>query len=93
MSPYYFNLHIDSVIEKICETRSGCVLGFLPSNILAYADDIYLIAPLINSLKYLISIFRNKVKNLKLTINCKKFFLTIKNLVYISTALNLKISI
>ena len=60
-----------------------------------YADEICLFAPSINSLKYLI--FRIEVKKLKLTINCKKLvcikFLTIKNLVCISTVLNLKMSI
>lgn len=44
LSPFLFKLYIDSIITEISEMDQGCRLGITRLNVLAYADDIVLIA-------------------------------------------------
>ena len=43
LSPFLFKLYIDKVIQKISQTNVGCSLGYIRVNILAYADELFLI--------------------------------------------------
>lgn len=53
LSGLFFNIYINALIDKISRLESGCRLGIIRSNIIAYADDIVLIAPSATSLQYL----------------------------------------
>ena len=72
LSGLLFNIYIDSLISKISEMNIGCRLGVIRSNIIAYADDIVLLAPSLQSLKLMINIARNEAANLKLEFNYDK---------------------
>ena len=74
LSPYFFNVYIDDLIEKISKNKNGCKLGIISSNIIGYADDICLLAPSINSLQNLINLFEKEIEELKLNINLSKCF-------------------
>ena len=44
LSPFLFKLYIDEALAEISANEIGCTLGTLRINILAYADDLVLIA-------------------------------------------------
>ena len=45
LSPFLFNFYINSIIEEISDMDVGCNYGFTRCNIIAYADDLVLLAP------------------------------------------------
>lgn len=45
LSPYLFNRYIRGMIHGIARSPSGCNIGNIPVNILAYADDVVLLSP------------------------------------------------
>ena len=57
LSSLFFNLYIDSVLSHISKMKIGCKLGFISSNILAYADDVVILAPSATGLQLLIDNF------------------------------------
>ena len=72
LSSLLFSLYIDSLLEKISGLKVGCRLGILSSNIIAYADDIVLLAPSVSSLQMLIDVANNEALLLDLRFNLKK---------------------
>ena len=40
LSPYLFSRYIRGMLHNIASSRTGCYIGNLPLNVLAYADDI-----------------------------------------------------
>ena len=60
------------MLEKISGLKVGCRLGILSSNIIAYADDIVLLAPSVGSLLMLIDVANNEALLLELQFNSKK---------------------
>ena len=74
LSPLFFNLYINSLINKISSQRIGCQIGLYVSNIIAYADDLVLIAPSLKSLQVLINICSEELNQLKLKVNISKTF-------------------
>jgi hypothetical protein len=69
LSPLFFNIYINSILEDISNNDIGCKLGFFISNNIAYADDVTVMAPNPRGLQNLINMFaiagnRNiKIKN------------------------------
>ena len=53
LSPFLFKLYIDNIISLISEQNVGCKLGFLRINIIAYADDLVLLADSVDNLRFL----------------------------------------
>jgi len=47
LSPYLFAIYIDSVFEKVAATRVGCHVKWACASILMYADDVLLLAPVV----------------------------------------------
>ena len=43
-SPFLFKLYIDVIVDKLSKLDHGCKLGLSKINILAYADDIVIMA-------------------------------------------------
>ena len=72
LSPLFFSLYINDVLNNISNCNFGCKLGTVTSNIIAYADDVAIMAPSLTSLQCLIDIFYNEISILKLKINTNK---------------------
>ena len=56
LSPYFFTRYIRELISEISNCNVGCNIGGIFCNILAYADDIVLLAPSWGALQYLINL-------------------------------------
>ena len=56
LSPYFFNRYIRELIKSIMLSNIGCNIGGISYNILAYADDIVLLAPSWKALQFLINL-------------------------------------
>ena len=69
LSPLLFNYFINEVIETINAVNMGCILNFERVNILAYADDVLLLAPSLYSLRLLVDKLVQIFGKLSLTIN------------------------
>ena len=74
LSPYFFNIYINSVLNDIAKLSIGCRLGIKSCNIIAYADDIVLLSPSLIALQHIIDIFYMHITELNLKINVNKSF-------------------
>ena len=72
LSPLLFNFYVKGCIEDIINHEAGCKIGLIKWNILAYADDIVLLAPSLNGLQKLIDTLGESIKKIQLNINAKK---------------------
>ena len=77
ISPFIFKLYIDNMIREVSNAdilanEPPCKLGILKFSILAYADDVVLIAPSKKMLTRLYTVFINKILDLRLKLNKKK---------------------
>ena len=72
LSGIFFNIYIDSLIRNIESTYVGCRLGSLMANVLAYADDITLLAPSCTGLQMLINKAKEEAQKIDLVFNEKK---------------------
>ena len=75
LSPFLFSLYLDPLLNIINSSKKGCYIGNKPSNIFAYADDIVILAPSVDSLKFLINIVMNYSNDFKLNFNANKSFI------------------
>ena len=74
LSPFLFKLYIDEALTEISANEIGCRLGVLRINILAYADDLVLVADNENNLATLYDILNEKMRHLQLAINKVKSY-------------------
>ena len=72
LSGLFFSLYIDILLDKISQLRIGCRIGLHSSNIIAYADDVVLLAPSFASLQMLIDVSYEVASELKLEFNTNK---------------------
>ena len=72
LSGLFFGIYVDALIEKISAMRVGCKLGIVSSNIIAYADDLVLLAPSAKALQMLINGALDEALSLDLEFNNKK---------------------
>ena len=72
LSPYLFKLYLNSVISAVSEMEIGCRLGYSKINVLAYADDITLIADTSENLDILYTTLVDNLERLKLIVNRSK---------------------
>ena len=56
MSPCLFNCYVSKLITKITASNIGCNIGSVHANILAYADDMVLMAPSWRALQHIIQV-------------------------------------
>lgn len=78
LSPLFFNIYINDVLNEISSLKIGCEVGFVRSNVVAYADDIVLLSPSASGLKSLLQSINQSLTKLNLEINqsktvCMKF--------------------
>ena len=72
LSPYLFTRYTRHLLQTISSCGVGCRIGGLSVNILAYADDIVLLAPSWFALQEMLSLLEKCCKMLNLTCNSKK---------------------
>ena len=72
LSPLLFNIYINNVIKSVSQSKVGCKLGIFSSNIIAYADDLVVLAPSVSALQNLLNICYNETKNILLNFNTEK---------------------
>ena len=67
-----FNFYIKECVQEVALQDEGCFVGSSKCNILAYADDIILMAPSANGLQKLVGTFGESIKQIKLRVNGDK---------------------
>ena len=72
LSGLLFNIYINSLIDKVSKINIGCKLGVIQSNIVAYADDIVLLAPTRDGVKSLLSEVYMEASAIDLDFNFEK---------------------
>jgi len=72
LSPCLFNVYISELISHINGSGIGCTCGGKFINILAYADDLVLLAPSWAGLQSLLHLLESFSSNLDMIVNCKK---------------------
>lgn len=72
ISPILFNLYINEVLERLNNLNIGCILDIQRHNSQGYADDLTLLAPSSESLKYLLIEICKILNELNLSLNAQK---------------------
>ena len=72
LSPFFFALYIDDVIKKISKLSVGCRINYVMMNIIAFADDVAILAPDAKSIQEILNILNDSLLNLNLRINPSK---------------------
>ena len=72
LSPFLFKLYINGLLNEVSDSNVGCKYGALRLNILAYADDVVLLADSKDNLEILYNKFSTGIQELKLSINQNK---------------------
>jgi len=72
LSPYFFAVYIDQIVEVIRRNNIGCTIGILCVGIFLYADDIILLAPSVNALQQMLTLCETHLAYLDMTLNAKK---------------------
>ncbi len=69
-----FAVYIDGLLIRLEETGVGCHMGIRFIAALAFADDLYLLAPTLSGLKILIDVVKKYAKELNIKFNGSKSF-------------------
>ena len=72
LSPYLFSRYIRELLMAIVQSNIGCNIGGVPYNILAYADDIILMAPSWRALQSLIDLLSHCAIEISMSCNVTK---------------------
>ena len=72
LSGLFFSLYIDCLLSNISNMKLGCSFGILRSNIIAYADDMVLLAPSADCLRILINAVYEEAFEVNLQFNLNK---------------------
>jgi len=72
LSPFLFTRYIRELLQAIIDTRIGCNIGGVMMNVLAYADDIVLLAPSWIALQSLLDILDFNIKQIDIACNTNK---------------------
>ena len=72
LSPTLFNRYIRELLQAIIDTRVGCNIGGLMMNVLAYADDIVLLAPSWAAMQTLLDILDINIRLIDMSCNTSK---------------------
>ena len=72
LSAAIFKIYIDDILNEISAMDEGCMLNYFKINILAYADDMVLLAPTLGALDRLYRRFSHLLVDLDMLINRNK---------------------
>ena len=72
LSPILFSIFINDILNTISTSEIGCKLGYSQVNILCYANDIILFAPLFKGLQIIVDKFECYFNLMKLIMNVSK---------------------
>ena len=72
LSPFLFTRYIRDLITQVVDSKIGCCINGHIFNILAYADDIVLLAPSWTALQRLISILNREAISINMVCNASK---------------------
>ena len=72
LSPFLFNFYINTIISEVVKSNIGCKFGDIRCNILAYADDIVLLADKVSHMEILYRNFCFLIREHRLKINREK---------------------
>ena len=72
LSPKFFALYINKMIEKISEMEVGCNLAGIRTNIICFANDVCLLSPCPKALQSMLDLMHQEVSKLSLTVNTDK---------------------
>jgi len=72
VSPLLFSIYIRDLLGAVTSSGVGCFIGDQCVNILAYADDLVLLAPSWHALQLLLNILHVQYSSVDLTCNVKK---------------------
>ena len=72
LSGLFFSIYINDLIDKISAMDVGCKIDIVRDNIVAYADDVVLLATSAHALQLLLEVAYLEASALKLNFNCNK---------------------
>ena len=72
LSPILFTLYIDDLLKELSQSSVGCYWGNIFVGVLAYADDVTLLAPSLSPLRKLLAMCEKSGCVLRLTFNPDK---------------------
>ena len=72
LSGLLFAFYINQLVNDISNMNVGCTFGILRSNIIAYADDLVILAPSATGLRILINAANKGARDIKLDFNFNK---------------------
>jgi len=72
LSPILFTRYIRELLQAIIDTRVGCNVGGIMMNVLAYADDIVLLAPSWTAMQTLLDVLDINIHLINMTCNTSK---------------------
>ena len=71
LSGYLFNFFMNELIEKCIELKAGCSIGIQKISIIAYCDDLFLMATAKKKIDLLLSLVSDYLE-LEVEIQCRK---------------------
>jgi len=72
LSPFLFRFYIRDLIDSVTSMNIGCNYAGIMKNLLAYADDMVLIAPLWHALQSFLSVVEDAANKISMSFNNKK---------------------
>jgi len=72
LSPWFFARYMRDMLAQVARSRIGCNVGGICINILAYADDIVLLAPSWRGLQQLLDIVVQQCESINMSLNARK---------------------
>ena len=72
LSPFLFRVYIRDLIDRVTKLNIGCNYFGTNINLLAYADDIVLLAPSWYGLQYLLKVIESAASDVSMSFNTKK---------------------
>ena len=72
LSPYLFSRYVRDLLDEVVQSRCGCCIGDVMLNVLAYADDLVLLAPSWRAMQDLLHLLDRLSKSIDMTCSTKK---------------------
>ena len=72
LSPYFFSIFVDDIVNKIVESNAGCYVRNICMSIFLYADDIILLSPFVSGLQRLLRVCEMAINEIDMKIDASK---------------------